>query len=182
MQRTWCDIIKDWELALSNWRDSLLLFPSPINYDAWQQEYKQFVKAKEELMTIQDTLDERKNTHGDFAENARLSRTLKEVMYVTPGWHALTHVQREALDVIQAKIARILSGNPDEEDHWRDICGYSELARQNIISNMPVHTPPPIPSLSPASNFCHCEKCEAVRKRMEETIREASVGAYSKED
>jgi hypothetical protein len=33
----------------------------------------------------------------------------------------------EALEMICTKIARILSGNPNDPDHWKDIAGYAEL-------------------------------------------------------
>jgi hypothetical protein len=36
--------------------------------------------------------------------------------------------QREALDYIAGKLARILSGQPGYADHWDDIAGYAKLA------------------------------------------------------
>jgi hypothetical protein len=37
-------------------------------------------------------------------------------------------VQREALDQIAVKLARILSGDPTCADDWRDLAGYAWLA------------------------------------------------------
>ena len=81
-------------------------------------------------MAIQDTLNERQKTHGTFKTHAKICQALKEVMYVERSWLLLTPSQREALDMIQHKVARILNGNPNEQDHWRDIAGYAELERQ----------------------------------------------------
>jgi len=36
-------------------------------------------------------------------------------------------VQREALDQIAAKIARILCGDANYADHWHDIASYAQL-------------------------------------------------------
>jgi hypothetical protein len=40
--------------------------------------------------------------------------------------------QREALDMIQHKIGRILAGNPNHHDHWHDIAGYATLVANEL--------------------------------------------------
>lgn len=73
--------------------------------------------------------EERRQTHGDWARTARIALRLKAVLHeeiddlVPP----LRPEQREALDMILAKIARIVSGDPNHPDHWQDIAGYSQL-------------------------------------------------------
>lgn len=42
----------------------------------------------------------------------------------------LTPTQLESLDMILHKCGRILSGDPNEPDHWRDIEGYARLANK----------------------------------------------------
>ena len=86
-------------------------------------------------MSIQDTLNERQSTHGDFAENASLSQTIKEYMHTSKNWRLrkLTATQEEALDMIALKISRILTGNNREPDHWRDIAGYATLAENELV-------------------------------------------------
>jgi hypothetical protein len=44
----------------------------------------------------------------------------------------MTLVQRESLDMIATKIARIVCGDPDELDSWVDIGGYAELVIKDI--------------------------------------------------
>lgn len=74
-----------------------------------------------------DILDEREKTHGSYANTAATAQALKDVMKQGVNWRTLDDTQREALDLIATKIARILSGNPYEVDHWRDIGGYAVL-------------------------------------------------------
>lgn len=81
---------------------------------------------------IQETLNERGKTHGDFRENGRIMQLLKDGARTGVNWETLSHEQREALDMILHKIGRILSGNPNEADHWRDIAGYATLCQQII--------------------------------------------------
>ena len=81
---------------------------------------------------IQTTLNERQNTHGEFSVNAKFSQRLKRLLRRQEGWEGLTSVQCEALEVIAAKIARILCGDPTEPDHWHDLAGYSTLAYKEL--------------------------------------------------
>lgn len=97
------------------------------------QEIIDFTQRKEENMnTIQDVLNEREHTHGNFSVTARLSQGIKQIFHGHPTWTRLSHVQSEALDNIASKIARILAGNEYTIDHWKDIQGYAELAIKEI--------------------------------------------------
>lgn len=71
---------------------------------------------------------ERAKTHGDYSANASTSQAVKQALRNAPGWQDLSPRQRESLDLIATKIGRIVSGDPDEPDHWNDISGYAELA------------------------------------------------------
>jgi hypothetical protein len=75
-------------------------------------------------------LNERNQTHGDFADNARIAQRLKAVMRQTRNWHRLTNVQRESLEMQAHKQARILAGDPFHADSWHDIGGYAKLAEK----------------------------------------------------
>lgn len=78
--------------------------------------------------SVADILKERQETHGSFADNAHIAQNLKTVIHNAAGYGHLSLMQKESLDLICTKIGRILSGNPDEPDHWRDIQGYAKLA------------------------------------------------------
>jgi hypothetical protein len=79
-------------------------------------------------MDIQKTLSERGTTHGDYQSTATLSQNLKYSMAASNNWGILSFGQREALEMVQHKIARILTGDPNFVDAWRDCIGYLQLA------------------------------------------------------
>jgi hypothetical protein len=83
-------------------------------------------------MTIHNVLNERKKTHGEYADHARVTQALKAIMESEPDWHNLPPIMRETLAMIAHKIARILVGNPYHADHWQDICGYAQLVVDRI--------------------------------------------------
>ena len=83
-------------------------------------------------MSIESTLAERGNRYGDFTDHAAICQGIKRLMMGTPGWMRLSDVQKQALDVIADKQARILSGDPDYADNWHDIQGYAKLAEDRI--------------------------------------------------
>jgi hypothetical protein len=88
-------------------------------------------------------LYERKKTHGDYYRTAGTAQELKDVMRRGVNWKTLDDTQREALEMIATKIARVLSGNPHEADHWRDIAGYATLIEKWLTScnDLPRHDP-----------------------------------------
>jgi hypothetical protein len=76
-------------------------------------------------------LNTRQTTHGPYAQTAKISQELKAAMHAN-GWDSLNHLQCEALELIATKIARILSGNPNTAEHWKDIAGYAELVVREL--------------------------------------------------
>ena len=78
-------------------------------------------------------LAERERTHGSFFATAMIAQRFKDVSKSTPNWNGnLTDVQRETLEAIFTKIARILSGDPNHPDHWDDIEGQARLGREQL--------------------------------------------------
>jgi Domain of unknown function (DUF6378) len=72
-------------------------------------------------------LEVRSKTHGPFASTAAIAQSLKAILREGPNWHRLRPVQREALEMIATKVARILSGDASFADHLADIAGYAKL-------------------------------------------------------
>lgn len=83
-------------------------------------------------MNTKQILEERGKTHGAFTDNAQVSQDLKHIAYGGKNWETMSDVQHEALDMILHKVARLLSGNPNEPDHWKDIAGYAELVVKEL--------------------------------------------------
>lgn len=77
-------------------------------------------------------ITERGNRYGDFKDGAAIMQQLKDVMKGAPKWEALKSSQKEALEMIQHKIGRILNGDPDYDDNWKDIAGYATLIVKEI--------------------------------------------------
>jgi hypothetical protein len=88
----------------------------------------------EAKMDTKELLAERGKTHGDFGTHALITQELKGVMVEqgAQNWKSLSDVQKEALEMIQHKIGRILAGNPDHKDHWDDIVGYAKLVSDRL--------------------------------------------------
>lgn len=72
---------------------------------------------------------ERETSHGPYDDTARIAQGIKDVMHAAPNWSKLTAKQKESLDLIASKQARILVGDPNHPDHWHDIAGYAKLVR-----------------------------------------------------
>lgn len=84
------------------------------------------------LSLVDNVLDARGTTHGDFTDNAYIADTLQQVMSASKNWSALSSVQRQALTQISSKISRILSGDNNYADNWIDIQGYAKLAQDRL--------------------------------------------------
>jgi len=83
----------------------------------------QFVQALRDPI-----LTERERTHGNFKMTARVAVDIREAIFETPA--ELNERQREALTMIATKIARIMCGDPNCEEHWKDIAGYAKLGME----------------------------------------------------
>ena len=88
---------------------------------------KQNKSVKSQEAKINDVLSERKQTHGDFSENARMAQNLRNVIAEAKNYESLSDVQKEAIHNIVSKISRILCGDVDHVDNWTDLAGYSTL-------------------------------------------------------
>ena len=84
------------------------------------------------MENIQNVLTERARTHGDFEHVAKMSQNLKHMMKSTRAFQDLDFYMAESLETIATKIARILSGNCFDKDHWADISGYATLVVRQI--------------------------------------------------
>ena len=88
---------------------------------------------------LEAILSERGKRYGTFKGHAAVAQHLKAVMcshkpsdLSEPMWNCLAPDQREALEMIQHKIARILNGDPDYADSWDDIAGYAKLVSDRL--------------------------------------------------
>lgn len=86
-----------------------------------------------ELLYKESILNEREKTHGDYENTAFIAQQLKTIISQNlPFERHSKPVIAESLDMICTKLARILSGNPYEKDHWDDIAGYAKLVSERL--------------------------------------------------
>lgn len=85
-----------------------------------------------ETTNVNEMLAGRETRYGRFEGHANISQTLKQDMQERSGWDNLVSDQREALEMIAHKIARILNGDPNYADNWIDIAGYATLVANRL--------------------------------------------------
>ena len=83
---------------------------------------------------ITDTLTERGARYGAFKDHAEISQSLKATIksYMGEKWNEIEDDQRESIEMICHKIARIANGDPNYADSWIDIAGYATLVADRL--------------------------------------------------
>ena len=87
------------------------------------------------MADITDTLKERGAKYGPFITHAQYSEDINLVFERSPNWGTMKADSKEALRIISNKIGRILNGDPEYDDNWRDISGYATLVLNRIVGN-----------------------------------------------
>ena len=96
------------------------------------------------MPTMEEVLIERGERYGKFSSHAEITQKLKLTMF--EGIHMdpkttervksrvakMHHDQKECLEMIAHKIGRILNGDPNYGDSWRDIAGYATLVADRL--------------------------------------------------
>lgn len=84
------------------------------------------------MTDAQGVIEARAKTHGDFPVQAGISQALKGSLRHSPSWDRLSPGQKECCEMIAMKLSRIVSGSPNEPDHWTDIAGYATLISNGL--------------------------------------------------
>ena len=84
------------------------------------------------MSSIEATLAERESRYGSFSGHAKIAQDIKYVLTMAPRWQKLSDSQKEALEMIAHKMARVLNGDPNYGDNWHDIAGYATLVEDEI--------------------------------------------------
>ena len=88
--------------------------------------------SKEKKTELEKILEQRGSVHGNHLAGGAYTQGAKELMRDSLNWPVMKNDLKESLDVIQLKIARILNGDPEFEDHWIDIQGYVKIVLDRI--------------------------------------------------
>jgi len=79
-----------------------------------------------------EILSKRGTTHGDWIINSDVCQALKRTLSINS--ERRSDSANEALDNVAQKLARIVTGDYSEEDHWQDIIGYTQLELNRLRS------------------------------------------------
>ena len=85
-------------------------------------------------MNVDEILNERGSRYGNYLEQATISTELRRCMdfWVREKGTKFAADQQDALVMIAVKISRIINGDPDYADNWRDISGYATLVADRL--------------------------------------------------
>ena len=84
------------------------------------------------MSNVDEILEERNTTHGDFKMNAIVSQGLKAHLELGTNWDKISPDKKEALEMICHKMARIVNGDNEYKDSWTDIIGYASLIEKDL--------------------------------------------------
>ena len=85
-----------------------------------------------EQTNVNEMLASREARYGGFEGHAEISQNIKRVICFHAAYDDLAADQKEALEMISHKIARILNGDPNYADNWIDIAGYATLVANRL--------------------------------------------------
>ncbi len=85
-------------------------------------------------LDVSDILDTRHRQHGTFEELSMTTTAIKGALRDSPNYSGgkLAPDQRESLDMIAYKMARVAHGDPHLVEHWDDIAGYATLVSDRL--------------------------------------------------
>lgn len=85
-------------------------------------------------MKTDEMLKERGSRYGNYLQQAKIACALRKVIIndLRSRGIGLAADQMDALVMICCKISRIVNGDPDYADNWRDIAGYATLVADRL--------------------------------------------------
>ena len=82
----------------------------------------------------EEILAERGNRYGNYRQQAQISQDLLRVMHcaLLERNKTIEPDQQDALVMIAVKVSRIINGDENYADNWRDIAGYATLVADRL--------------------------------------------------
>lgn len=109
--------------------------------------------------------------HGNFAEGAGITQSIMDMLSKASSWPRMNAAQKESVHMIVHKVHRIVTGNPNHQDHWDDIAGYAHLGAQSSDGMAPA----PV-ALTRVRKRVKKPAAKKVRARPVKKARKAKVG------
>lgn len=85
-------------------------------------------------MNLDDLLRDKIQTNGNFNDVSELAQGFKFALRRGKNWERLTPAAKEALELIQSRIAMILTGDAISADHWNKLAMYARLMGRELES------------------------------------------------
>ena len=108
------------------------IMPDSAQRDGGEQRREGVAHSSAPVSHMDAMLEEKNSIHGDFTQDATTAQALKYVMRRGKNWEAMPPWMHEALEQMQTKVARILSGDFNHPDHWKDLQGYPRLVETRL--------------------------------------------------
>lgn len=83
-------------------------------------------------MSVDKLLDDRGSRYGNYMQVATVTEALWCNLAAALAGKEVAPDQADALRMICTKLARIVNGNPDYPDSWRDVAGYATLVAERL--------------------------------------------------
>lgn len=83
-------------------------------------------------MSVDAILDERGSRYGNYLEQATIAEGLWVICADALAKKEVAADQANALHMICTKMARIVNGDPNYVDSWRDVAGYATLVADRL--------------------------------------------------
>ena len=112
-------------------------------------EHDERVVIVEQKQTVEEVLAERKGTHGDFTDHARVTQSLVRAGQDSPNYDTLPDIIKETFHMDMHKWGRILTGNPYVHDHYIDQNGYNQLIIDRTIDKVGLKPDVTLRSITP---------------------------------
>ena len=86
-------------------------------------------------MSENEIINAREDKYGSFEDGAKLMQAFKDTLRASEGFSRLYPYQREAVEMMTHKLSRIINGDGQYLDSWRDIVGYCQLVVDTMGKN-----------------------------------------------
>ena len=126
--------LRDYPMISEHFSDEQL---KEFSYSVSQGSGKGRTPPVEKPQSVDALVDERAEKYGKFENLAEVSQRFKDSLHyflITRNKY-LAPDQQEAMELIFHKFARIINGDADYIDNWKDIAGYATLVSDRLEGN-----------------------------------------------
>jgi hypothetical protein len=83
-------------------------------------------------MNLDERMRDKQITNGPFEDMAQLAQGLKFALRRGRNWEPMPPESKEALELIATRIAKILTGDPNDARHWNDLVILAQIRSEAL--------------------------------------------------